>query len=136
MTAKVSELFKQKLEDVISYTTKQLRSYLTASDIDNIITQEHLDRLQGSREIGGVYLANSLQQGFIYHALNQGDVDDAYLVQIIWQYNSPLEIDTLKKAWEYAQKRYPNLRLRFAWEEELIQIIDKRERRLEVYRFK
>ena len=112
MTAKVSELFKQKLEDVISYTTKQLRSYLTASDIDNIITQEHLDRLQGSREIGGVYLANSLQQGFIYHALNQGDVDDAYRMQLIWQYKSPLEIATLKEAWELYSKEIYQLKVK------------------------
>jgi amino acid adenylation domain-containing protein/non-ribosomal peptide synthase protein (TIGR01720 family) len=125
MTSKVSELFKHKLEEVIRYTANHSRSYLTASDIGYIITPEHLEKVQDSREIDGVYLANSLQQGFIYHALNQGDVDDAYRMQLIWQYNSVLEINLLKKAWDYAQKRYPSLRLRFAWEEELVQIIDK-----------
>ena len=103
----------------------QTRSYLTASDVDEIISQEYLDILQESVEIERVYLANSLQQGFIYHALNQGEIDDAYLVQIIWQYNNELDISKLKEAWSYAQARYPALRLRFAWQEELVQVIDK-----------
>ncbi|KAB2835621.1 MAG: AMP-binding protein, partial [Caedimonadaceae bacterium] len=71
------------------------------------------------------YLANSLQQGFISHVLNQGEIDDAYLVQFIWQYNSFLEVDKLKEAWKYAQKKFSSLRLRLAWDEELIQVIDK-----------
>ncbi|MCB1712028.1 MAG: amino acid adenylation domain-containing protein, partial [Candidatus Riesia sp.] len=62
---------------------------------------------------------------FIYHYLNQGDVDDAYLVQVIWEYQSKLDIDVLKQAWKLAQRKYPSLRLRFSWDEELLQIIDK-----------
>lgn len=124
-TIKVTELLKQHLEKIINHTVEQTRNYLTASDIDNIISQQYLDKLQESREIEGVYLANSLQQGLIYHALNQGDVDDAYRMQLIWQYNNQLEIDKLKKAWQYAQKRYSILRLRLAWKEELVQVIDK-----------
>ncbi|WP_375331669.1 non-ribosomal peptide synthase/polyketide synthase [Candidatus Tisiphia endosymbiont of Temnostethus pusillus] len=125
ITNKLADLFQQKLEDIISYTVKQTRSYLTVSDIDNVISQEYLDRLQEHREIEGVYLANSLQQGFIYHTLNQGDVDDAYRVQIIWQYNNQLALNKLKEAWGYAQARFSSLRLRLNWEEELIQVIDK-----------
>ncbi|MBP7006902.1 MAG: amino acid adenylation domain-containing protein, partial [Candidatus Pacebacteria bacterium] len=125
ITKKAAKLFKQKLEEVISHTVNQKRSYLTASDIDNIISQAHLDRLQEVREIANIYKANSLQQGFIYHALHQGDVDDAYRVQLIWKYNNTLEVNKLREAWSYAQKKYPSLRLRFAWEEELVQVIDK-----------
>ena len=99
--------------------------YITLEDIDNIVTQEELDRLQKEREISGIYLANSLQLGFIYHALNQGDVDDAYLVQMLWDYNSKIDLDKLKQAWEYAQSKYPALRMRLSWREELVQIIDK-----------
>lgn len=90
-----------------------------------ILTQEYLDKLQENKEIVGVFLANSLQQGFIYHTLTQGDVDDAYKIQIVWHYNNPLDINKLKEAWECAQQKYPTLRLRFAWEEELLQIVDK-----------
>ena len=65
-----------------------------------------------------------MHQGFIYHYLNQGDVDDAYIVQTIWQYNNTLDINKLKKAWELTQAKYPSLRLRFCWDEELVQVID------------
>ena len=125
ITNRVAELFKQKLEEVINWTVEQTRSYLTASDVDNIINQKYLDKLQELREIEGVYLANSLQQGFIYHALNQGDVDDAYHIQLIWEYSKSLDVSKLREAWSYAQRRYPSLRLRFFWEEELVQVIDK-----------
>jgi len=128
VTEKLTSLFKDKLNEIINYTTSQTRIYLTVSDIDNVISQDYLDKLQENREIEGVYLAGSLQQGFIYHALNQGDIDDAYRVQLIWQYNSNLVPAKLKQAWEYAQSKYGALRLRFAWEEELVQIIDKKSR--------
>ncbi|MDA0939096.1 MAG: condensation domain-containing protein, partial [Proteobacteria bacterium] len=122
---KLTGSFKQRLEDIISYTVKQTRSYFTVSDVDNIINQEYLDKLQEVKEIEGVYFANSLQQGFIYHALNQDDISDVYNIQLILQYNTQLEVSILKEAWYYAQKRFGSLRLRLAWEEELVQIIDK-----------
>ncbi|NDA90393.1 MAG: hypothetical protein EBY20_05755, partial [Alphaproteobacteria bacterium] len=125
ITDKIAKIFKQKLEEVINWTVKQTRSYLTASDVGNIINQAYLDRLQRTKEIEGVYLANSLQQGFIYHALSQGDIDDAYRVQLIWEYGTNIDISRLREAWSYAQKKYPSLRLRLSWEEELVQVIDK-----------
>ena len=89
------------------------------------ISQGHLDKLQETREIDGVYLANSLQQGFILHSIRQGNVDDAYIIQGIWEYHNKLDISKLKEAWMYAQKKYPSLRLRLVWEEELLQVVDK-----------
>ena len=118
--------FQQKLKEVIHHTTHQSRSYLTASDVSYVVSQEYLDRLQQSKKIEGVYLANSLQQGFIYHALKQGDVDDAYRIQLIFRYHQSLNLLSSKEAWISAQKRYGTLRLRFAWEEELVQVIDMR----------
>ena len=124
-THKIADIFKKKLEMVIEYTASLERSYLTASDIHSIISQDYLDRIQANREVEGIYLANSLQQGFIYHSLYQGDVDDAYIVQSIWHYNSRIAVDKLVEAWRYAQRKYQALRLRFFWEEELVQVIDK-----------
>lgn len=90
-----------------------------------VISQECLDKLQETREIEAVFLANSLQQGFIYSALNHEGSDDAYIVQGVWQYQVSLDFIKLKEAWKFALKKYPSLRLRFSWEEELIQIVDK-----------
>jgi amino acid adenylation domain-containing protein/non-ribosomal peptide synthase protein (TIGR01720 family) len=128
VTLEFARIFREKLVEIIKYTTSQSRCYLTTSDVDYIVSQNYLDRLQAAQEIEGVYLANSLQQGFIYHALNQGEVDDAYRVQLLWEYQTILEADLLKEAWRYAQKQFSSLRLRLSWEEELVQVIDKEAR--------
>ena len=125
-TSKLSKVFKEKLELIIKHTINQNRSYLTISDIDRVTSAEYLNKIQDGVEIEGVYLANSLQEGFIYHALNQGDVDDAYIVQLIWGYKSNLDVSKLKEAWNCTQKRFSSLRLRFLWQEELVQVIDKK----------
>ncbi|MCW3464493.1 non-ribosomal peptide synthetase [Chitinophaga nivalis] len=121
----VNNQYRQSLADILQYLQQQERSYLTVSDVDHIVSAAYLHELQATREIAGVYLANSLQEGFIYHALNQGDVDDAYRVQLVWDYKSALQAPLLRQAWLYAQEKYSSLRLRFSWEESLVQVIDK-----------
>jgi len=73
-------------------------------------------------KIEHIYLANSLQQGFIYHALSQ-ETDDAYRVQQVFDCRQKLHVENYISAWELAIKKYPILRTAFNWEEELIQII-------------
>ncbi|MDR2407170.1 MAG: condensation domain-containing protein, partial [Bacteroidales bacterium] len=117
--------YKTILEESIIFLSSISRSYLTPSDINGILSYEHLNKLQQNREIEGIYLANSLQQGFIYHALNQGNEDDAYRVQLLWDYHGNVDVEKLEEAWKLTQQKYSTLRLRFDWEEELVQIIDK-----------
>ena len=119
----IAKTFKENLENIIDYTAETTREFITVSDIDNIITQENLDKIQAFEEVESVFLANSLQEGFIYHAINQDD--DAYIVQMIWQYEDTMDLERLKEAWQLAQGRFGCLRLRFNWSEELIQIINK-----------
>ncbi len=109
---------------IINHTVCESRTYLTASDIDYIIRQDYLDRIQEKTQIDGVYLANSLQQGFIYHALHQGQSDDAYRVQLLMEYHKPLNLEFYQQCWGYAQEKYPALRMRFAWSEQMVQVID------------
>ncbi|WP_439373841.1 amino acid adenylation domain-containing protein [Bradyrhizobium sp. DASA03120] len=68
--------------------------------------------------------ANGLQQGLMYHALKSGGLDDAYVVQSVYRYQSALKPDLLKQAWLHAQSKYPGLRSRFEWRDEPLQIID------------
>lgn len=75
-------------------------------------------------EIEYIYPATSLQQGFIYHALSQSE-DDAYRIQILTDYHSPLDVDVYVKAWEYCILQYPILRTAFNWDESMIQLICK-----------
>uniref|UniRef100_UPI00046AAAE5 non-ribosomal peptide synthetase n=1 Tax=unclassified Serratia (in: enterobacteria) TaxID=2647522 RepID=UPI00046AAAE5 len=112
------------IECAIGRLLAENRTYLTAQDIEGVISQETLDGLQRDSELESVYLANSLQEGFIYHAVSQGDIDDAYHSQMFWDYDNALDIDCLKQAWLQAQQQYPTLRSRFDWHEELVQIVD------------
>ncbi|WP_186644141.1 non-ribosomal peptide synthetase [Fluviispira vulneris] len=121
-----SHFFKESLEEHIHFIKSLNRNFLTSSDINHVLSQEYLDFLQKDKEIENVYLANSLQQGFVYHSLKQGEKDEAYIEQIVWQYENEIDVEKLKTAWEYAIHKYENLRLRFAWEEEIVQIIDKK----------
>jgi len=123
-TRELAQELYRSLKDIIQLTMKEQRTYLTGHDVDYIVNQSYLDKIQYSQQVDGVYLANSLQQGFIYHALHQGNLDDAYRVQTVWEYKCKLNIDDFKKAWRYAQQKYPALRLRFAWNEQMVQIID------------
>ena len=121
----IADSFKKNLILLIEYLASEKRTYLTVSDTGFIISQDYLDHIQHKREIDGVYHVNSLQEGFIYHATTQGEIDDAYRVHLVWDYFNVLDVDKLKKAWMYAQQKFETLRLRFAWQEELVQIIDK-----------
>ncbi|MDP3562806.1 MAG: amino acid adenylation domain-containing protein, partial [Legionellaceae bacterium] len=88
------------------------------------ISMAALDKLQACYELEVLYPATSLQQGFIYQALSQPD-DDAYRVQLLFDYHNELDVITYKKAWSLVIEEYPSLRLCFNWDNELIQIITK-----------
>ncbi|WP_329325160.1 non-ribosomal peptide synthetase [[Kitasatospora] papulosa] len=120
--------FEHSLIGLVEELAEMERTYLTPSDVDGVVSPGYLDELQADREIEGVYLANSLQQGFIYHALTQdrsdGIGDDAYIVQMMWSYATEIDPRLLREAWLAAQRTYPSLRLRFGWEDELVQVVD------------
>ncbi|MDR7132767.1 hypothetical protein J2X69_005141, partial [Algoriphagus sp. 4150] len=73
-------------------------------------------------KITNIYPANSLQQGFIYHALTQQD-DDTYILQQVFDYHEELKVDLYLKAWELCIAQYPILRTAFNWKEQVVQII-------------
>ena len=83
-----------------------------------------LDKLQEQYHIEAIYPANSLQQGFIYHAISQPE-DDAYRVQILFDYLNKLDVKKYRQAWQHAVDTFPMLRTCFNWDEELIQIITR-----------
>jgi len=68
------------------------RSYLTLSDVEFIVNQEYLDRIQAQFDIEDIYLANSLQQGFVYRHLNSDAENDAYCATAHLQNNAFLNV--------------------------------------------
>jgi amino acid adenylation domain-containing protein/non-ribosomal peptide synthase protein (TIGR01720 family) len=131
ITTQLAAAFKMHLESIIRHCEEKLAneggSY-TPGDFKYVnISQSLLDALQSQGDLAGIYPANSLQQGFIYHALRQA-ADDAYLLQRVYDYNHALDVDKYIKAWELCIEAYPILRTAFNWEEELIQVIYKKGR--------
>ncbi|KAG6001443.1 NRPS protein [Claviceps maximensis] len=68
------------------------------------------------------YLANSLQQGFVYHSLKTQQTD-AYIMQSVLEYEVPIRQDVYRAAWEHVHRQHPALRIRFSWEDEVVQIL-------------
>ncbi|MFE2387730.1 amino acid adenylation domain-containing protein [Streptomyces althioticus] len=122
---RIARAFEDRLTALVDSTARGTRTHLTVSDIDGLLPQEHLDRLQANRELDGVFAATSLQQGFIQHAVAQGDIDDAYRVQAVWDYQTALEPDLYRAAWEQVQRDFAALRLRFDWQHEMVQVVDR-----------
>ncbi|WP_020480256.1 hybrid non-ribosomal peptide synthetase/type I polyketide synthase [Nocardiopsis kunsanensis] len=122
-TARLTRAFESALADLVTATADQPRTYLTSSDVEGVLPQRHLDRLQADGELDDVLLATGLQQGLVAHAVRQGGVDDAYRVQAVWDYHSELDPDLLRGAWEHAQRTFGCLRTRFDWRHELVQVV-------------
>jgi amino acid adenylation domain-containing protein len=128
-TQYIAQLIIDALSLVVSTTASLGRSYLTQSDTNYVVDIKTLNQLQLHSELEGVYLANSLQEGFIYHYLQNAEPtqDDAYRIQMLWHYNADMNPNLLKNAWEVAQESFSSLRLSFYWEEtDYLQIIYKK----------
>ena len=92
---------------ITNYIQSVNRSYLTTSDTNYIVSKDLLNRLQQENEIQAIYVANSLQAGFIYHYLSKSEGDDAYKVQLLWKYKSQVNEDYFIQSWQQALDRYP-----------------------------
>ncbi|KAG6035714.1 NRPS protein [Claviceps citrina] len=93
------------------------------ADVEKAPTTNGLFYQQRQQRRDGSYLANSLQQGFVYHSLKTGQTD-AYIMQSVLRYGVPLRRDVYRAAWEHVHRQHPALRLRFAWEDDVVQIPD------------
>ncbi|APJ04727.1 non-ribosomal peptide synthetase [Silvanigrella aquatica] len=125
LTEKISQEIENSLIRIILNASTHCRSFLTASDVNYLVNSNYLEKIQRDKEITSIFKVNSLQQGFISHYLKNNNLDDSYFIQIIWKYFSKIDVSYLKKSWEIATNKHEALRLRFAWDEEIIQIIDK-----------
>jgi amino acid adenylation domain-containing protein/non-ribosomal peptide synthase protein (TIGR01720 family) len=124
--------FLSYLDEVLHYCleiiSNQSEEYTSSDFMGLEISQTLLNKLQrkarDNNAIETIYLANSLQQGFIYHALSQGDAD-AYRVQLSFDYHQALDVDKYIQSWEMAIKCFPILRAAFNWEDGIYQIVYK-----------
>lgn len=73
------------------------------------------------------FLANSLQQGLVYHYLKQGEDDGAYLMQSHYQYTGAINVKIYRSGWLLALVKFPSLRLNFKVKKEVFQVITRPE---------
>ena len=120
--------FQQQIEQITTHCEEVIERHetcYTPSDFETVeLSQNLLDNIQKDKGnlVEAIYPANSLQQGFIYHTLSQPE-DDAYRVQLVFDYKQAINVENYRKAWELAIQKYPILRTAFNWQEEVIQII-------------
>ncbi|MCX7121890.1 MAG: amino acid adenylation domain-containing protein [Gammaproteobacteria bacterium] len=123
----ITELLEKQLIAVTNHCLSAIKNghaLFTPSDFPFVkISADLLNKLQQKdKKIEAILPANSLQQGFVYHAITQPE-SDAYRVQLMLDYYTPLNIDAYKNAWDIAIKVHPILRTYFNWDERLIQIV-------------
>ncbi len=126
LSQRIVRAFENTLSEIIRHCGSQLHIGLqrhTPSDFNYTkLTPALLSRLESNGNVEEIYPANSLQQGFIYHAAAYPQ-DDAYRVQILMDIHEALNIDCYRLAWEKAIETYPVLRMAFSWEEQFLQIV-------------
>ena len=129
----IQDIFNQRnIEELVKNVlikqkpTKENITILKARKNDKNINWRHLDKIRKDPKVEDVYFANNLHEGFIYHAIRNKKTNSDYVSHFLWKYDTEIDIDKFEKAWQLVQQKYPGLRLRFAWDEELVQIIDKK----------
>ncbi|KAE8375538.1 hypothetical protein BDV26DRAFT_294926 [Aspergillus bertholletiae] len=120
------------VEDVFATRTLERMAYLLQNKQQEAPDGRHENDAaaqsrppEGDLATDDVYMANSLQQGFVYHYLKNMEKSDAYIMQSVLRYNIALSPDLFQRAWKHAQEIYPALRLRFEWGKEVLQVIDQ-----------
>ncbi|MEQ9810562.1 amino acid adenylation domain-containing protein [Streptococcus jiangjianxini] len=123
----ISQYLREEIINLVNGLNETSRTYLTSDDINYLISQDSLDKIQDSEEVVDILPASSLQQGFVYQALNNYQNDNAYICAYAFEYNNSVDINIYKHSWELAQERYPSLRLCLdIVDGEVVQIIPKK----------
>ncbi|MBD2798434.1 AMP-binding protein, partial [Xenorhabdus sp. 18] len=107
---------KKRRENLLDFLNK--KNIFSEKDFKNFTFSDN----QAENKIEAIFPATSLQQGFIYHHLTQPQ-DDAYRMQLLLDYHTPIDLAAYQQAWSLASRRYPILRTAFDWEGEILQIV-------------
>lgn len=118
-------LFQQQLTALIEHCAEQPEAgiqHQTPADYGVELSLEYYDQLLQQHQLDALYPANSLQKGFLSHALLHPQ-DDAYRVQFLIDYHQALDTSLYKQAWHSVIQHYPALRCSFDWHQQPVQLI-------------
>ena len=71
--------------------------------------------MAGDNKFESIYPLTPMQQGMLFHTLLHPGAG-AYLVQLHWLLEGPLDAGALRRAWQAAVDHHPVLRTAFAWD--------------------
>jgi N-(5-amino-5-carboxypentanoyl)-L-cysteinyl-D-valine synthase len=129
LSGKVRQRFRARLnvEDVFAgKTIERLALMMRPLEVQKTACASlSADETGITSDTDGVYIANSLQQGFVFNYLKRNRHDDAYTMQYISTYNTSIDTEQYRAAWLQSQQRFSALRLRFVLGDEVYQVIDQ-----------
>ena len=106
-------------------TLDALTGYLAAQGADVQLPAVAAGQSAATVSVNAVVLrANGLQQGLVYQALRRGAANGIYVMQSAYRYRCAVDGAAMKRAWGLAQAKYPSLRLRFEWRDEVLQVVE------------
>src|SRR6185295_11850462 len=80
------------------------------------LTPEALDRLLAGRAADDAYPLSPLQQGFLFHSLASAG-SALYLEQMTADLAGEVDLEALRRAYQFVVDRHPSLRSWYAWED-------------------
>ncbi|MEL7145168.1 MAG: MupA/Atu3671 family FMN-dependent luciferase-like monooxygenase [Bacteroidota bacterium] len=114
--ATVMTTFKDSLMQLIDYCCQYNGVELTPSDLSySDLTMSQLDFLQKKYEIKDVYTLSPLQEGLLFHAL-QDEASDQYFLQISYQMTGKLDLKVVEQSINDIIVQYDVLRTIFIYE--------------------
>ncbi|RJE87389.1 non-ribosomal peptide synthetase, partial [Paracoccus onubensis] len=104
----------EALSRIAALTDARPERVLTCSDVALTgLDQPAIDRLAERMPLADILPLSPLQQGFLFHASYDDEADDAYIVQMVFALDGPLDTGRLHRAMRAMLARHPNLAARF-----------------------
>jgi len=66
-------------------------------------------------EIQAIYALTPMQQGILFHSLQEESQSGMYLIQYVFELQGELDLEHFRRAWQAVCDRYSILRTMFAW---------------------
>ncbi|SDZ32197.1 non-ribosomal peptide synthase domain TIGR01720/amino acid adenylation domain-containing protein, partial [Lysobacter sp. yr284] len=98
------------LQALAAYAARGEAVGLAPSDLSLLrLDPDTIARLEAARPLADILPLAPLQQGMLFHALYDHDAADAYLVQMVFALDGPLDAAALERAAGEVLSRYPHL---------------------------
>jgi amino acid adenylation domain-containing protein/non-ribosomal peptide synthase protein (TIGR01720 family) len=114
---RLAEAYADALRGLIAHCREEGAGGYTPSDFPLAgLSQAELDASVGGRRgVEDLYPLTPLQEGLLYHALQDED-GQAYQVQVVRRLDGGLDVELFQGAWAEAVSRHSILRTAFAWQ--------------------